>query len=284
MPASTRRRCGRRARPRSGAPEPASEEPRHGPRDLWFCLIAVLWAATSCSRASTSASACCCRSCRATSASASTMFETIGPVWDGNEVWLVVAGGATFAAFPAWYATMFSASTSRCCSSSCADRPRASPSSGARSSDGARWRAPGVGEHGRQRRRRVRLGRRAREPRARRAARLERRLHRRLLDLFSAYTVLAGAAVVALFAFHGATFLTLRTSGDCASARRGDARLAVPAASLGGASWPGRSPSPSTATTASLFPPCDPARDRDRRARGRRRARARAGAAAGRSR
>ena len=36
------------------------------------------------------------------------MLETIGPVWDGNEVWLVVAGGATFAAFPAWYATMFS--------------------------------------------------------------------------------------------------------------------------------------------------------------------------------
>src|SRR5947199_111226 len=36
------------------------------------------------------------------------MFETIGPVCDGNEVWLVVAGGATFAAFPSWYATMFS--------------------------------------------------------------------------------------------------------------------------------------------------------------------------------
>ena len=36
------------------------------------------------------------------------MFESIGPVWDGNEVWLVVAGGATFAAFPAWYASMFS--------------------------------------------------------------------------------------------------------------------------------------------------------------------------------
>src|SRR6478736_7867811 len=38
----------------------------------------------------------------------SVMFESIGPVWDGNEVWLVVAGGATFAAFPAWYGTMFS--------------------------------------------------------------------------------------------------------------------------------------------------------------------------------
>src|SRR5207248_8769228 len=36
------------------------------------------------------------------------MFESIGPVWDGNEVWLVVAAGATFAAVPAWYATMFS--------------------------------------------------------------------------------------------------------------------------------------------------------------------------------
>lgn len=37
-----------------------------------------------------------------------TMMGTIGPVWDGNEVWLIVAGGATFAAFPAWYATLFS--------------------------------------------------------------------------------------------------------------------------------------------------------------------------------
>jgi cytochrome d ubiquinol oxidase subunit II len=36
------------------------------------------------------------------------MVNTIGPVWDGNEVWLLVAGGATFAAFPMWYATMFS--------------------------------------------------------------------------------------------------------------------------------------------------------------------------------
>jgi cytochrome bd ubiquinol oxidase subunit II len=35
-------------------------------------------------------------------------IRSIGPVWDGNEVWLLVAGGATFAAFPAWYAGMFS--------------------------------------------------------------------------------------------------------------------------------------------------------------------------------
>jgi cytochrome bd ubiquinol oxidase subunit II len=36
-------------------------------------------------------------------------LNTIGPFWDGNEVWLVVAGAGTFAAFPNWYATMFSA-------------------------------------------------------------------------------------------------------------------------------------------------------------------------------
>ena len=36
------------------------------------------------------------------------VLTTLGPVWDGNEVWLLVAGGATFAAFPEWYATLFS--------------------------------------------------------------------------------------------------------------------------------------------------------------------------------
>jgi cytochrome d ubiquinol oxidase subunit II len=36
------------------------------------------------------------------------IINTIGPVWDGNEVWLLTAGGAMFAAFPHWYATLFS--------------------------------------------------------------------------------------------------------------------------------------------------------------------------------
>jgi len=36
------------------------------------------------------------------------VINTIGPVWDGNEVWLLTAGGAIFAAFPHWYATLFS--------------------------------------------------------------------------------------------------------------------------------------------------------------------------------
>jgi cytochrome d ubiquinol oxidase subunit II len=36
------------------------------------------------------------------------LVNSIGPVWDGNEVWLITAVGATFAAFPEWYATLFS--------------------------------------------------------------------------------------------------------------------------------------------------------------------------------
>jgi len=36
------------------------------------------------------------------------VVNSIGPIWDGNEVWLIVAGAAIFAAFPSWYATMFS--------------------------------------------------------------------------------------------------------------------------------------------------------------------------------
>src|SRR5882672_8806782 len=36
------------------------------------------------------------------------VINTIGPVWDGNEVWVITAGGATFAAFPEWYASLFS--------------------------------------------------------------------------------------------------------------------------------------------------------------------------------
>lgn len=37
------------------------------------------------------------------------LINTIGPVWDGNEVWLLTAGGAMFAAFPGWYSSLFSA-------------------------------------------------------------------------------------------------------------------------------------------------------------------------------
>lgn len=76
--------------------------------DLWFILIAVLWTGYLVLKDSTSAWACCCPSWGRKDKDRRAIINTIGPVWDGNEVWLLTAGGATFAAFPEWYATLFS--------------------------------------------------------------------------------------------------------------------------------------------------------------------------------
>ena len=184
---------------------------------FWFCLIAVLWVGLLPARgvrlrrrdAAPVAAA-----PRERDASAGVMFESIGPVWDGNEVWLVVAGGATFAAFPAWYATMFSGFylalllvlvllivQRRLVRVAREERGPALASRVA------------VGERGRQRRRRVHLGRRALEPRARRPAqRLSTVTPATSLTCSAPTPCLAASPSSLLFAFHGATYLTLRTA------------------------------------------------------------------------
>src|SRR6188472_591559 len=75
---------------------------------LWFVIIAVLWAFYFLLEGFDFGVGLLLPFLPRNESDRRTMFETIGPVWDGNEVWLVVAGGATFAAFPTWYATMFS--------------------------------------------------------------------------------------------------------------------------------------------------------------------------------
>ena len=75
---------------------------------LWFVLIAVLWGAYFLLEGFDFGVGLLLPFLPRDEKQRATMFESIGPVWDGNEVWLVVAGGATFAAFPAWYGTMFS--------------------------------------------------------------------------------------------------------------------------------------------------------------------------------
>jgi cytochrome d ubiquinol oxidase subunit II len=163
------------------------------------------------------------------------MLDTIGPVWDGNEVWLVVAGAATFAAFPAWYGAMFSGFylalililfflITRVVSFEWRDK-----------GEGTRWRgvwlwANAVGSAG--------------IPLVWGIA-LANLLHGVPLDskgdytgdfadLFSAYTIAGGITFVLVFAFHGATFLTLRTTGDlCERARRAARVLALPAIAVG---------------------------------------------------
>ena len=76
---------------------------------LWFCLIAVLWIGFLVLEGFDYGVGMLIRFLGRNDKEKRVMINTIGPVWDGNEVWLLTAGGATFAAFPGWYATLFSA-------------------------------------------------------------------------------------------------------------------------------------------------------------------------------
>jgi cytochrome bd ubiquinol oxidase subunit II len=76
--------------------------------DFWFGLIAVLWIGYFVLEGFDFGVGILLPVIGRTEVDRRVMVNTIGPVWDGNEVWLLVAGGATFAAFPDWYATLFS--------------------------------------------------------------------------------------------------------------------------------------------------------------------------------
>ncbi len=165
----------------------------------------------------------------------STMFRTIGPVWDGNEVWLVVAGGAMFAAFPAWYATMFSGFYIALLLLLVFLIVRVLSFEWRERHEHSRWLglwawANTIGSLG--------------------AALIWGVAFSNLLygvpinssgdfdgtfwDLFNVYTLLGGVAVVLLFAFHGATYLTLRTTGElCRRAAVAAGRLSIATAVVG---------------------------------------------------
>jgi len=208
-----------------------------GLQTIWFCLIGVLWAGyfllegfdfgvgmllAYLPR-------------RGSEAERSMMFESIGPVWDGNEVWLVVAGGATFAAFPGWYATMFSGFYIALLLVLVLLILRVVSFEWRERHDGPRWRATWlwancIASVGAAFVWGVALSNLLNGvPLAPSHA-----FAGDFLDLFRPYTVLAGLAVVLVFALHGATYLTLRTVGDFRDrAAATAARLAAPAALLG---------------------------------------------------
>ncbi|GHF04312.1 cytochrome d ubiquinol oxidase subunit II [Streptomyces griseoluteus] len=76
--------------------------------DIWFVLIAVLWTGYFFLEGFDFGVGVLTRLLARNRPERRVLINTIGPVWDGNEVWLLSAGGATFAAFPEWYATLFS--------------------------------------------------------------------------------------------------------------------------------------------------------------------------------
>jgi cytochrome d ubiquinol oxidase subunit II len=75
---------------------------------VWFVLIAVLWTGYFVLEGFDFGVGILLPVLGRDDAERRTLINTIGPVWDGNEVWLLTAGGATFAAFPEWYASLFS--------------------------------------------------------------------------------------------------------------------------------------------------------------------------------
>jgi cytochrome bd ubiquinol oxidase subunit II len=79
-----------------------------GLEQLWFALIGVLWVGYFFLEGFDFGVGVLLPFVSADDTDRRVVVNTIGPVWDGNEVWLLTAGGATFAAFPLWYATVFS--------------------------------------------------------------------------------------------------------------------------------------------------------------------------------
>lgn len=77
-------------------------------RETWFLLIGVLWAGFFLLEGFDFGVALLAPFVSRDEVDRSVALGTLGPVWDGNEVWLIVAGAGTFAAFPEWYASLFS--------------------------------------------------------------------------------------------------------------------------------------------------------------------------------
>jgi cytochrome bd ubiquinol oxidase subunit II len=174
-------------------------------------------------------------------ASSRAAINTVGPLWDGNEVWLVVAAAAMFAAFPAWYATMFSGFYLVVVLLLVALIVRGVSFEYRSKRDSPRWRATwdgllvagsiaapfliglslanllhGVPINGKQ------------------------EFTGTMAGLFHPYAVYAGLTLVLVCVLHGATFLALKTSGDVRQRSLRLARRAAPVVALvvlGFAAW-----------------------------------------------
>ncbi|MDT5154629.1 MAG: cytochrome bd ubiquinol oxidase subunit [Mycobacterium sp.] len=158
------------------------------------------------------------------------VLNTIGPVWDGNEVWLITAGGAMFAAFPDMYATMFSGLYLPLLAILVAMIVRICAIEWRGKIDDTKWRswadgAIAVGSwlpavlwgvafaalvHGLP-------------------VNAHKQIELSVTDLLNGYVLLGGLATAGLFAFHGAVFVALKTEGAVRDdAVRFAGRLALP--------------------------------------------------------
>jgi len=162
-----------------------------------------------------------------------TVINTIGPLWDGNEVWLIVAGAAIFAAFPGWYATMFSALYLALVLLLAALMARGTSFEFRRKRDSAAWRRMWsvlltggsllvpllVG---------IALG----DLLAGLPIDKSQNYTGTFWDLFQPYGVYTGITLLAICVLHGATFIALKTTGEVAGRASRVAARSGPAVAL----------------------------------------------------
>jgi cytochrome bd ubiquinol oxidase subunit II len=201
---------------------------------VWFALIAVLWLGYFFLEGFDFGVGVLLRTLGRDDLDRRVMINTVGPVWDGNEVWLLTAGGATFAAFPEWYATLFSAFYLPLFAILVALIARGVAFEFRAKHDHPRWRqawdraifwgsfvpALGWGVAWANILRGIPLDRSGEYSGG-------------LVNLLNPYALLGGLVSLGLFTLHGATFLTLKTEGEiCERARLMALRLAVPVAGV----------------------------------------------------
>jgi cytochrome d ubiquinol oxidase subunit II len=194
---------------------------------LWFALIGVLWIGYFVLEGFDFGVGMLIRALGRDETDKRMIIHTIGPVWDGNEVWLLVAGGATFAAFPGWYASLFSGFYLALFLILAALIIRGVSFEFWGKEDSPRWRATwewtavigsvlaallwGVGwaniVHGV-------------------AMNAHHNVTANLLDLLHPYALLGGLVTLSLFLGHGAIFLSLRTRGEMVRRARAVAQRA----------------------------------------------------------
>jgi cytochrome d ubiquinol oxidase subunit II len=194
---------------------------------LWFALIGVLWIGYFVLEGFDFGVGILLRALSRDDTDKRMIIHTIGPVWDGNEVWLLTAGGATFAAFPGWYASLFSGFYIALFLILAALIVRGVSFEFWGKEDSPRWRATwewtavvgsflatllwGVGwadiVHG------VPMN-------------SAHNVTASLWDLLHPYALLGGLVTLSLFLAHGAIFLALRTEGEMVGRARAVARVA----------------------------------------------------------
>ena len=200
---------------------------------VWFVLICVLWIGYFVLEGFDFGVGMLMRHVARDDAERRMVLHSIGPVWDGNEVWLLVAGGATFAAFPGWYASLFSGAYLALFLVLFALIARGVAFEFWGKDERRSWRstwewALAVGSLVPALLWGVAWANIVRGL----PLNASHDMTGNLFDLLTPYALLGGVASLLLFLSHGAIFLRLRTEGEVAERAAGVARWAAPGAAL----------------------------------------------------